>query len=575
MNAFSGAVLANVNSHFEEKAHTCDETTNGGVKIVEDCHRVCAAILRCAGRLSPESVMGLAHQVVSKLDSIDNERDMSRENVTPHVALLCLWGMTEAVSESLAMSISVTFDYDKAIFDDMSRGKKRRSRRARDSTPNLKAPLGVPQLSSHVAMEVLESILRGSDPSSVAARQAILSSRGASTTLEQALEKGQELAERLLKCDSTFVEQISESNVELILRLCETSGRFALHKEALQNASVTLRAQARTLLQWTTDRVVPALTGNSERVSPSPFRDLDLSRISIITDTPGSPEHLPSQKKRTDRKKTPQKFDGSFRTNIMPTDSNFAEITRNRVLARGTAISLLQSSCIVFSEWIAVGGSGANEIAQSAVLWCDIFLNAEKMFQTELVPSFLRLAVQLCTFTRNFSVLGRLIVTCQVHDESEEAALVKKTVSTLLNGRDHTGTSLLDGMLEEILIAVRWIIYQDQNVSVNVLCEAPSSWKDVLQCDKGCMSVVLVAVGSSKKACATFAEKLLVALTTGPDENVGNAMVFFLLRSLWLLCETGLDSGTIDQIVRKLSNSTVPKTGNIHDAVKNFIGYYS
>mmetsp|Transcript_21472 Transcript_21472/g.38965 ORF Transcript_21472/g.38965 Transcript_21472/m.38965 type:complete len:89 (+) Transcript_21472:566-832(+) len=43
------------------------------------------------------------------------------------------------------------------------------------------------------------------------------------------------------------------------------------------------------------------------------------------------------------------------------------------LLPHGVDVSLLQSSCAIFSEWLAVGGSGFDVIAQSACKWCEIF----------------------------------------------------------------------------------------------------------------------------------------------------------------------------------------------------------
>jgi hypothetical protein len=573
VKAFSGAVLANVNSHFEEKAYGCDQNTRKGLMVMNDCHRVCAAMLRCAGRLPPESVKGLAHQITSKLGGIENDGDAVRENITPHVALLCLWGMTEDVASSLASSIAKSFGPEELTFEDEIKGKKRRSGRlSRGGTVNTDTPLLVPRLPSHVAMEVLECILRGSDPSSAAARDAILSSASACGALEEALELGTISAERLLLSDPIYADQISASDVELMLRACETSGRLALHKEAAQNGIVTLSAQAKAILVWTTERVVPGLSGYSDRIHPTPFRDLDLSRISTVPDTPGSPEPLPSRHKRTDRKKTPQKLDSSFQTDKMVIDASFAHDTH--VFSRGAAISLLQSSCVIFSEWLAVGGSGATEIAQAASVWCDVFAKQDKALQVELVPTFLRLAVHLAKISNNFSVLGRLLVTCDATDEADEAILVKKTIATLLTGRDQSGNSMLEGLLEEILKAVRVMIDDEGPANNHSLSDAPSGWEDVCGFKRGYIVPVLSAVGSNKRACVALTDMLVAALQDGPDENVGSEMVLFQVRCLWFLCEAGSDQGAIQKAVRSLSGKC-RFDAEVQDVFESMISFYA
>ena len=531
-------------------------------------------MLRCAGRLPPESVKGLAHQITSKLGAVENDADNARENITPHVALLCLWGMTDDVSASLASSIAKSFGHEELTFDDEVQGRKRRSGRwSRGSNLKTDTPLLVPHLPSHVAMEVLECILRGSDPSSAAARDAVLSSARACGALEKALEKGTFSAERLLLSDPILTEQISSFDVELILRACETSGRFALHKEAFLNGVVTLSAQAHAILAWTTERVVPVLSGNSDSNHPTPFRDLNLSRITVL-DTPGSPEPFPSRQKRTDRKKTPQKMNSSFFANKMVIDTSFADGLH--VFSRGVAISLLQSSCVIFSEWLAVGGSGADEIARAAFVWCDIFATQDRALQVELVPIFLRLAVHLVKVSSNFSVLGRLLVTCDATDEADEAALVKKTFASLLAGRDQSGGSMLEGLLEEVLKAARVITAEEGPTKNRALSDAVSGWQEVCGFNRGYLVPALSAIGSNKKASLAFADMLVSALKTGADENEANDMVLFQVRCLWFLCESGSDQGAIQQTIRELSGCfQFNVDAEVKNAVENLISFYT
>ena len=203
LEAFSGAVLTDVYSHFERKAADIDVLDKKGTKIRDDCYRTCAAILRCAGRLPPKAVEGLASHISEKLADLNTniDDDTVHENITPHIALLCLWGMSEDVATSLSDSIKSAFgdDDDDAslnLDDSTNDSSKRRSRR------NQKVDLVVPPLPARVALEVLGDLLRGSDPSSIAAREAILSSAAACTSFESALEMGTTRAEGILQANS-------------------------------------------------------------------------------------------------------------------------------------------------------------------------------------------------------------------------------------------------------------------------------------------------------------------------------------------------------------------------------------
>ena len=96
-------------------AATFDESNREEAKSIDDCRRTCASILRCAGRLTSKSVEGLASQITMKLASFDHDENIEFKNVAPLVALLCMWGLTEDVSKSLAMSILRAFDDDDGI----------------------------------------------------------------------------------------------------------------------------------------------------------------------------------------------------------------------------------------------------------------------------------------------------------------------------------------------------------------------------------------------------------------------------------------------------------------------------
>jgi hypothetical protein len=201
LEAFSGAVLTDVHAHFEQKAAESEQLGRHGPKIRDDCYRTNAAILRCAGRLPPKAVEGLASHISLKLADLKAgiDDDTVHENISPHIALLCLWGMTEDVAMSLSASIQSAFGDDDELVSPNVGGNGRPSSNKRRSGRNRKEDLAVPPLPARVALEVLGDLLRGPDPSSVAAREAILSSSVACNAFEVALEMGTTRAERLLQ----------------------------------------------------------------------------------------------------------------------------------------------------------------------------------------------------------------------------------------------------------------------------------------------------------------------------------------------------------------------------------------
>lgn len=76
--------------------------------------------------------------------------------------------------------------------------------------------LAVPPLTTRVALDVLGDLLRGSDPSSIAAREAILSTTTTTTvcrSFESALEMGSTRAEGLLQANPMFALYVSEKEI--------------------------------------------------------------------------------------------------------------------------------------------------------------------------------------------------------------------------------------------------------------------------------------------------------------------------------------------------------------------------
>lgn len=201
LDEFSGPKLTTILSYLENKAlNACSSDDDEDIDNTRvDCYRTCSAILRCAGRLPSRAVEGLVPYISSVLKSVEepDHSESQEENVTAHIALLCLWDMTDEVAPSLAMSIQSAFYEDPLFGSPTVDSKKRRSGKSRRSDTTL----AIPQLPPRVALNVLGDILRGSDPTCKAAREAILNSKTACGAIERALEGGTRQAERLLDGD--------------------------------------------------------------------------------------------------------------------------------------------------------------------------------------------------------------------------------------------------------------------------------------------------------------------------------------------------------------------------------------
>mmetsp|Transcript_7266 Transcript_7266/g.10631 ORF Transcript_7266/g.10631 Transcript_7266/m.10631 type:complete len:1184 (+) Transcript_7266:279-3830(+) len=500
-NSFSGSALSTVYSYFDGNASINAEDTEQTL----NSHRICAALLRCAGRLDQKRVQGLTQQITAKLSC-----DEASHDLTPHVALLCLWGKTEEVIETLSASIIGGLCTQDDTFEDPDLYLNKAAGGNKAETTIM------PQLEPYKAMEVIDTILRGEDPSSIAARKVILESE--CQALYDALEKGIHFAERLLQSIS------DHPNVTLILQACETYGRLALHKHATDDV---LNQQAKRLLNWTTDQVIPAL--QQPFLAPTPFRELDLSRISNVSDTtPGSP--IRPQAKRIDRKRTPNR-------NSIQTEYSFVD------MAHCSAISLLDSSCIIFSEWLAVGGSGAEDIAIAASTWCRAACTSQ-----ELMSSFLRLAVQLSAHENN------LLWETLLLQPPQETALFKKAFALCLAGAN------LSGLCNSFIQVARVILQEPGKIGDSPEEGEPSEIQKNLG-SNNYMAAAFEVISSHRKASIVFVQSLVRSLNQTCDDSLNSFKVrcvaFLLdgsLSATWIkkILNSSKEGGEMQDLVNKM-----------------------
>ena len=176
VEAFSGNVITEVFSHFETN---CDGSPNV---------RALLAILNCAGKMDAENMDGLRAHVVAEIEKSSEMSVVQRSyaNFSPHISLLCAWGMTEEVATCLATSISNGLERV---------GEEPRKKRARGKMTGLTLPM----LHIDVCLDILGHIMQGSHPRLVSARNSILSNEVGYTAIVTALRKAQEVTVQILR----------------------------------------------------------------------------------------------------------------------------------------------------------------------------------------------------------------------------------------------------------------------------------------------------------------------------------------------------------------------------------------
>jgi hypothetical protein len=101
---------------------------------------------------------------------------------------------------------------------------------------------------------------------------------------------GTTCAEGLLQANPMFPLDVSEKEIMLILKSCEAYGRFALHKEASKDGPPHFSTQVRTMLEWTTEKVIPLrIKQQGSAGAATPFGELNISSISAASAPPVQP----------------------------------------------------------------------------------------------------------------------------------------------------------------------------------------------------------------------------------------------------------------------------------------------
>jgi hypothetical protein len=232
-----------------------------------------------------------------------------------------------------------------------------------------------------------------------------------------------------------YIHSLQTRDVDFVLRVCEAYGRYLLHK---QGAGDSTNDQGLTqkwgqLLEWMSTSVLTAASMTEE--SGTPFDDLNVSRISVnqsFDEMPLSPVAQGPPRRRPNRNSTPVRIGAASNSSNAPSGAES--------IARALAVSLMGYSCLLFSEKLALGGSGSDEIAAAASRWCAV-LKASEIGEARqvLLNAFCRLATQLAILNGNFSLVRELMVVHNDDDSGEmKDSLVCTMVSTICSHRSNS-----------------------------------------------------------------------------------------------------------------------------------------
>ncbi len=565
------ANLANILVHFEEKALTNQPSSNGESNSRHANFRTCRAILRCASCLPKDNVNGIADYVSDSLEAIANDGTIASAHVSAHLSLIATWGMVEDIAKGLADSLESSMDNSVEMrllspsLESTNTRRKSRSRMSKGCSSKIKSILSA--FPSKFSCSVLNDILRGSSASSLMLREKLFASTKATQIIENALLSAMDFIGRALdnqpvrsslfpdcvglsihstivSSSQVLVQPFEDMEIDTILSCCEAYGRFALHR-ARSESKDEICAEIRFLLNWTTKHVMPVLLGDTP--AGSELQDLDLSRISNVSDSllyqesPGlmSP---PKQRANLGPKARRPSSDTSQTIGLPTSCHSFADLV---------ARSLMQSSCLVLSELLVFNSANAKQIGSMVSRWCSIFDEREadeeriSGMKRQLLPSFLRLAVQLGKSRCGCVMLKELLVKCDDAPSGKSENRFKKAATLLLHASFKDDSPLLTDLANALLSACEQLL---RSKEITQEFQPAKSADEVWPGDV--VGSVVEVFSTHCKAFEFLAEKLLSKLLT--HGGTVNKDVMFYAKFLSFFFFTKKSNALLERILHEV-----------------------
>jgi hypothetical protein len=554
------ADLLNMLTHFEQKGHDSQSSITCKLSHLDKNFRVCRAILRCIALLPKKVIPGVADFITDSLDALARDENISPSCALPHLSLLASWGLADDIASAIALSFESAMS-DRLSFTLLSpstrsgtSGKGSSKRKKKDGQ---KSESWVPEFSARFAFEILHIILSGNDACAREIRGRLLVSDKAIDVLNSALFKALKFAERILSAqpvssdmheglnyhlESTVIShriclQVCDHpfhDMDVLLGCCEAYGRLALHR-ASREGEIQLTTELEKIVDWTTEHLSPVLTGATALVT-SDLHGLDLSRISNVSDS--------LEIENMAGLMSPPKQ----RMNLGPRDCRISEDSASPIDL--LAQLLMQSACLVVSEYLLIGGPVDDRLVSQLFGWVSILdqpTHSERhgKIKSQLLPGFIRLGLLLSKQARNFTLLQKVLLSFGggVADETS-LDMLKQTVKSLLPTGFQKESLFLTDLADTILLAGVSFLNSPRDEF-----QAVTSADDVLP--RTWLGVVLESFVKNPKACEYLTDKLLSKILNHRGD-IRNDVIFYG-RCLSYLCNTMQSDTFTEKVVEELS----------------------
>ena len=290
------------------------------------------------------------------------------------------------------------------------------------------------------------------------------------------------------------------------------------------------------------------------------LQDLDLSRISNVSDSlllQQSPCLMSPPKQRANLGQNSCRRSSDSRPTALSGCHSFAEVV---------ARLLMQSSCLVLSEFLICSDTYATDIDSFVSQWCSIFdkrdgdKGREQSIKEQLLPCFVRLAVQCSKASINGDLFMSLLIKFD-----DEAALVfetmfKEATKSLLQGILSNESLILADLSDQLLRACNKLVQSK---------ETDQGWQTAKSLSEvwsgGPVRAVLDAFSNNAIACAYLADKLCTKIRS--HRGTLNEELRFYARCLSFL----ITKMTSDIRVGNEMHVAIPRIEDIQTIMGNFI----
>lgn len=335
-------------------------------------------------------------------------------------------------------------------------------------------------------------------------------------------------------------QPLREVNQNLLLGCFEAYGRFTLHL-ACHDEAKEPGVELEKIIDWTNEYLLPMLCG-SEVPADTALHGLDLSRISsssdsMVMESPLGMMSPPKQRVNRGRQSRPS---STAVQGLLPSTGSIESLAQ----------LLMQSIVLVVSEFVHVGGDLDGLIIEKLSSWFSVLaeqldIERARKIKTQMLPSFVRLSLQLSKKANDFTLLRQLFMTCGSRaDDGTPTEMLTQTVKSLLpNGLQKDSPFMAD--LSETLLSVGASFSHDIDGEFQATTEA----SDVLP--SSFIGLALETCAANPKACHFLADRVLSKILH--HRGQANHELLFYGRFLSYLVSTMQSDTYNEKLVEEIS----------------------